>query len=84
MILGAEQLITQPYGQGTINVGSKFQGTASNAAGQEMPEYRHLTCYMQLAVTDYCVEFPLWIREAFQIKRKQNKQQQKKPHPTSN
>lgn len=52
-----------------------------------MPEYRHLTCYMQLAVSDYCVEFPLWIGEAFQLKWKQNKQppsppKKKKPTPT--
>lgn len=46
-----------------------------------MPEYRHLTCYMQLAVTDYCVEFPLWIWEAFRLRWKQNKQTKKNKHP---
>lgn len=46
IILGTEQLIIYPCGQGTMNVGSKLQATASNPVGQEMHERTHLIYYM--------------------------------------
>lgn len=42
-ILGAGWLII--YGQGTVNMDSKFQIIALHPAGQEMHEYTHLTSY---------------------------------------